>query len=195
MPVVAKKSRKIQIREMAEKLFQENGYSATSMRHLAGAMGIEPASLYSHIKSKEEILHAICFGMADAFFNAIEPIMRSDHSNAAKLRSMIVAHTNVVLKKVHATTVFFHDWRHLSEPALSDFKKMRKAYEQAFSKVMHRGVAEGEFAIDDIDFCVKTLFSAMNMTHEWYKATPALQGEEVGHNLANLLLNGILQKP
>ncbi|MCB0737033.1 MAG: TetR family transcriptional regulator [Bacteroidetes bacterium] len=195
MPITVEKPRKVQIQETAEELFRERGYSATSMRHLAAELGIEPASLYSHIKSKEEILSSICFGMADTFFAAIEPILKANKTNAQKLRAMIVAHTSVVLKNVNASTVFFHDWRHLSEPNFSEFKSLRKAYEHAFKQILAEGVANGEFAVADLSFCVKTLFSAMNMTHEWYKPEDALQHQEVGNKLANLLLNGIITNP
>lgn len=195
MPATLVKPRKLQIRETAEGLFREKGYSATSMRHLASELGIEPASLYSHIKSKEEILSSICFGMADTFFDALASIQVSTNSLADRLKYMVIAHTDVVIKNVNASTVFFHDWRHLSEPHLSEFKQLRKEYEMAFRAVLNIGVKTGEFQVSDVPFCVKTMFSAMNMTHEWYRPEMAKPDEQVGEKLAQLLLNGISKNP
>jgi AcrR family transcriptional regulator len=67
-------SRKEQIIQKAAKLFKEKGFEAASMRDIAGELGIEAASLYSHIKSKDEILETICFRMADELLKAIEEV-------------------------------------------------------------------------------------------------------------------------
>ena len=47
--------RKTEIINVAAQLFKEKGYSAVTMRDIAQAMDIKAASLYNHIKSKQEI--------------------------------------------------------------------------------------------------------------------------------------------
>ena len=60
-------SRKEVIIKAAAKLFHEKGYKAASMRDLAVKVGVEAASLYNHIRSKSELLHDICFDVANIF--------------------------------------------------------------------------------------------------------------------------------
>ena len=67
-------SRKEQITTAAARLFREKGFEAASMRDIAASLGIEAASLYSHIKSKDEILETICFNMAGKLLKAIDEV-------------------------------------------------------------------------------------------------------------------------
>ena len=124
--------RKSQIKEVAQALFRERGYAATSMRDLAKAVGIEPASLYSHITGKESLLREICFRMADEFFEAIRAIDRHRLELPEQLRQAVIAHLTVIWNNLDAASVFFHEWRYLDEPNLSRFRNMRREYEQLF---------------------------------------------------------------
>ena len=56
--------RKTEIRNVSATLFKEKGYSAVTMRDIAQAMDIKAASLYNHIKSKQEILVLIIIEIA-----------------------------------------------------------------------------------------------------------------------------------
>ena len=49
MEGIANLSRKEQVIRKAAELFKQKGYAAASMRDLAQLLGIEAASLYSHI--------------------------------------------------------------------------------------------------------------------------------------------------
>ena len=64
-------SRKEVIIKAAAKLFREKGFKAASMRDLAVKVGVEAASLYNHIRSKSELLHDICFDVANIFIEQI----------------------------------------------------------------------------------------------------------------------------
>ncbi|HKG68629.1 MAG TPA: TetR/AcrR family transcriptional regulator, partial [Segetibacter sp.] len=58
----------------AAKLFKEKGYKAASMRELATALGVEAASLYNHIESKNDLLNAICMNVANRYTSNINSI-------------------------------------------------------------------------------------------------------------------------
>ena len=54
-----KKKTKERIFDVSTNLFAQNGFDATSMREIAEGVGIKKASMYSHYKSKDEILEEI----------------------------------------------------------------------------------------------------------------------------------------
>lgn len=187
------RSRKAQIDRTATALFRARGFAATSMRELATELGLEAGSLYSHIKSKEEILHRVCFGLADDFFagfaaatlDAAAPI-------AAQLRQAIEAHVRVLTRDSAASAVFLHEWRHLSEPARTEFLALRDRYEAAFRALIERGIAVGELHAPDAAFATFTLLASLNWLPTWYRPEGKLTPNEIAHRLAEQLLNGMM---
>ncbi|WKV11293.1 TetR/AcrR family transcriptional regulator [Marivirga harenae] len=186
-----KVNRKQQIIEKATELFQKQGYAATSMRDLAGYIGIEAASLYSHIKSKEEILQKICFQMATDFFQSLEKIELEKLSADEKLKKAVVSHVNVLTKDSAASAVFFSEWRHLSESYLQDFLTMRNNYENKFIQILIDGHKEGVFKRMDAKFTVLALLSSINWMPSWYKPEGKLSPEEIAENVTDVFINGL----
>jgi AcrR family transcriptional regulator len=186
-----KLNRKQQIIEKATQLFQKQGYAATSMRDLAGYIGIEAASLYSHIKSKEEILQTICFQMANDFFQSLEKIELEKLSADEKLKKAVISHVKVLTKDSAASAVFFSEWRHLSESYLKDFLTMRNNYENKFIQILIDGHKEGVFKKMDAKFTVLALLSSINWMPSWYKPEGKLTPEEIAENVTDVFINGL----
>lgn len=184
-------SRKDQIETIATALFKERGFSATSMRDLAREVGIEAASIYAHVRSKEEILQSVCFKMAHEFFGELEQIEKQHQNYNTKLRQIISAHVNIVTRNVAASAVFQNEWRHLSEPYLNDFIQLRENYEQRLRVIIRQGTEIGEFAPNDARFVTRTLLSSLNGIPQWYQLDGELQPEEIARHLADLFLNGL----
>ncbi len=184
-------SRKEQIDQVATSLFKSRGFAATTMRDLALELGIEAGSLYSHIKSKEDILQRVCFKMADEFNEAFAEVKSQDVSAAEKLRLAIAAHVRVLTKNPPAAGVFLNEWRHLSEPSLTQFNDLRHAYEESFREIVREGIASGDFQVSDEKFVVLTLLSSLNWLHMWYKPEGKMSPDEIAEFLSKLLLNGL----
>lgn len=191
----AKISRKDQIETVATALFKERGFAATSMRDLANEVGIEAASIYSHVRSKEELLQSICFKMAQDFFEVLEKLDSRELSFAQRLREIITAHVGIITRNVAASVVFQQEWRHLSEPYLSHFLELREQYEERIRNTISHGAEMGEFVTSDARFVTRTLLSSLNWIPQWYQLDGLLTPADIARNIADLFLHGLCQHP
>ena len=185
-------SRKEQVIRKAAELFREKGYAASSMRDLAQKLGIEAASLYSHIKSKEEILRNLCFDMAAEFRKSLEEVEKQGGSASEKLKKGIIGHISVMAMDLTASAVFMNEHRHLSQPYLRDFLLLRINYINRFKAIIEQGVKTGEFKSNiDKKLAVMTLFSSLNWMPQWYDPNSNIVPVELGQQLADMLVNGL----
>ncbi len=185
-------SRKEQVIRSAAELFREKGYAASSMRDLAQKLGIEAASLYSHIKSKEEILQQLCFDMATEFRKSLTEVEKKNVTATEKLRQGIIGHIQVMAKDLTASAVFMNEHRHLSQPFLNDFLLLRINYINRFKAIIEDGTKKGEFK-ETIDkkLAVMTLFSSLNWMPMWYDPQSKIDPQNLGQQLADMLVNGL----
>ena len=183
-------SRKEQIIATATTLFKNNGYAGTSMRDLANAVGIEAASIYSHLNSKDEILQNICFGMAHKFLQHINIVLSNEEGCfEEKLNFAIQGHVSIITDDINATSVFWNEWKYMQEPWLADFSKMQIEYESKFRSILESGVQAKEFSIDDTTFTTMAVLSSLNGLQKW--RTYSMPPEELGKSFAQLFISGI----
>ncbi|MDQ4076733.1 MAG: TetR/AcrR family transcriptional regulator [Chloroflexota bacterium] len=185
--------RKIQILDTAERLFSERGYQATSMRDLARELDLKGGSLYSHISSKEELLWRIVERAADEFLGAVQPLVERDDDPVERLRDAIHAHVRVVTDNLDAATVYFHEWRFLSEPRRSEFLERRNHYEQLMRGLVADAVASGEFVQVDPKWATLLILSAVNWLYHWYNPDGPLSADEIADRFIEMIFHGLQQ--
>lgn len=186
------KTKKQIIYEEAARLFRDKGYKAASMRDLADRVGLEQASsLYSHIRSKEEILQKICLDNAQKFLDGIELIDQTSQSTKDKISELIGLHIRIATEDLSSVTVFNDEWRHLSESTLNEFLKLRHAYENRFLKIIEDGIENGEIKNINSKVVLYSILSSVKWIHYWYRPGRGLEPEEIKENIAILLIDGI----
>src|SRR6202011_6410915 len=82
--------------DVAVRLFSEHGYTGTTMRDIAEAVGFLPGSLYAHIESKETLLLEIVSDGIARFLAIEQSLAASVDSQQVRLRKAIRAHADVV---------------------------------------------------------------------------------------------------
>ncbi|MDP4711907.1 MAG: TetR/AcrR family transcriptional regulator [Saprospiraceae bacterium] len=191
--MTAIKTKKQQIYEAAARLFRDKGYPATSMRHLAEAVDLKASSLYNHIGSKEDLLRDICFENAHKFLTHLKTVSESDLSHLEKVKALIELHLTMATEELTSVTAFNDEWRHLSEPWLSDFVQLRKDYEKGFLKIIQEGIQAGEIQAADPQTLLYTLLSAMRWLYDWVKPDKPMATDSVKQELAGFLVRGLVK--
>jgi AcrR family transcriptional regulator len=182
--------RKLEIVEVATNLFKEKGYEGTSVRDIAAVIGIEAASLYSHISGKEEILQSICFDMAHKFLKAQEKVINSGIQDPKVLLHQVISqHVLLITENLSAVAVFWNEWRYMSEPFFSDFVTMQRSYEQNFKDIILAGIAQKAFRPVNATFSTMAILSSLNGIQKWHNYT--LSPEEMANAFADLFIQGL----
>jgi AcrR family transcriptional regulator len=178
----------------AAKLFKDRGYSGTSMRDLAGQVGMEAASMYNHIKSKDELLDTICFRISDTYISQLLEIEHKAISYGEKIKSLVRLHIRLMVEDGAAVSVANHDWKYLPEPRLTEFKQARKSYEKGFAALIEAGIEAGEFRPVNASVALFTVLSAVRWVELWYRPGRGLTAEELENNIITVLLGGLEQR-
>lgn len=183
--------RKTEITNVSARLFKEKGYSAVTMRDIAQAMDIKAASLYNHIKSKQEILVLVIIDIAEEFTRVMNQIVASDVPTIKKIEKVIELHIDITLRNPDALACLNNDWMHLTDSELLHFIKMREDYEQNFRQIIDNGVRNGEITNLNTDVIIFSILSTLRTLYIWYNKTEGLSAPALKDNMTSVLLNGI----
>lgn len=183
--------RKEVIISMASQLFREKGYNATSMRDLAEKVGVEAASLYNHIRSKSEILQEICFKVANHFMAHMDMIMASDMTAIKKMEAILRFHIRQMVTNYEEVFVSDREWKHLSDPYLSNFQNQRRVYRQRIASIIEDGIRKGEIKAIDAPTAVLILLHAVSGIESWHRSRQKISGEDLEENMVTILIEGL----
>ena len=187
-----KKTRKEEIFSRAAELFKLRGYEATTMRDIAREVGIEAASLYNHIRSKDELLREICFQVANRYVSEMNQIVATDAAPTDKLSALIRLHVRLATDDTAAVHIANYEWKHLPEADLLAFKNLRKNYENGFLDLINDGILRGQLnpALDP-KVALFTILSAVRWIGFWYREDRHVAPNMLEKQIEMILMNGL----
>jgi len=175
----------------AAAMFREKGFSATSMRDLAEAVGIEAASLYNHIQSKSEILQEIVTRIGNDCKTHLESLEDSNLTSLKKIESLIRFHVQMMLNRFDDYYVMINEWIHLSEPYLTEFTTQRRAYVQKMEGIIGRGIRNKEMRPVMPYVAMLSILSSVRGLEFWHRSNKKISPDYLEENMVNFLINGL----
>ncbi|MQA81835.1 MAG: TetR family transcriptional regulator [Streptosporangiales bacterium] len=180
--------------DAATKLFSEHGYERTTVRMIANEMGVQSGSLYSHIKSKEEVLRRIVIACAESLMVRVEDARDRSETPEERLRAMCRAHMRVQQEEKAAVTIYFDEWHKLDEESREYIVELRRRYEQELAEVVEEGIERGDFGPVDVRGAVLVILSALNWAYTWYRPDGRLSPEEIADLFVDVIVEGLRRR-
>jgi AcrR family transcriptional regulator len=161
------------------------------MRELADIVGVEAASLYNHIKSKNELLNIICFDVANRYMQMISDIEAEKISSLEKIEKLLRFHITGMVKHFDEVYVSDREWKHLEEPYLANLQTQRRTYRRRIAAIIEDGIKKKEIKKIDAPTAVLIMLHAVSGIESWHRSKEKINGKELEENMVSILVSGL----
>ncbi len=134
------------ILQEAVALFYAHGFTATTLDDIAAGLGVTKPFIYSHFRSKTELLAALCTPTIELSLAAVANAAECPGTPTERLRHAMIGFTKVVLSRQPNIAIFFREEKNLEPAALAKINTLRKQFDHVLSTLLAEGVAAREFA-------------------------------------------------
>ncbi len=176
------------ILEEAVKLFYERGFTGTTLDDIAAELGVTKPFIYTHFRSKTDLLAALCKPTIEMSLEAVSGAANSPGSPTARLHSAIVDFTQVVLSRQANIAIYFREEKNLAPDALAEINALRKKFDRVLSNLLTEGVAAGEFDISDVNLTALAIGGMISWAYTWHRQEGRLALEDMCQRMADLAL-------
>ncbi|MBA4072814.1 MAG: hypothetical protein C0497_13400 [Gemmatimonas sp.] len=175
-------------------LIAAKGYEAASMRDVSEALGVSPAGLYYHFKSKEDLLYQIQFRTFEALLKRQEAVAATPGTAEDRFRRLMHGHLAFFLSHPNELKVCTYEMESLGGDLFDAVENLRRQYYHLFSAVVMELMGDRfqqPSKSDRSRHASLFVFGMLNWIFMWYD--PARHGtvEQIGDEMIDLALNGL----
>ena len=183
--------------EIAAHLFRRKGYQATRLADIAAEAGIDRASLYYYVGSKEELFRDAISGLVAANVEKIQRI-RSDESltyaeRLGRIMGMLMASYEANFPSMYVyIQELMHQVAREDSPWAKDIMSKTREFETVVESLVRSGIEAGEFHPDiPVKLAANALFGMFNWTHRWFTPEGAFSGADVTRAFCKIFFEGL----
>lgn len=174
----------------ATAVFRRMGYSQATLEDIAREVGINRATLYYYVGTKEELLVALLNGPIMTVRERLEEVASRELTASEQLAATLREYVKT-LDEHPELFIFLSENVHnvMSGPEAEQLRENADRYGRTLTSVIAAGQRDGEFRSDiDPQTAVMGIIGMFNWLHRWYRPAGPRTLIEIGEDLVAMAL-------
>ena len=188
------KSRWEEILAVSARLFREKGYRATTMDDIAYELNVTKPALYYYIKTKHDLLYAICESAVEQLIEGAKQIMSEEGSVEEKLKKLLTWHVSMFSANSDMTTVYLAEESELPEDKRRFIRDLSREYQDYYRQLLQQGIDQDLFRDMEVPMVVRAISGMCNWLFDWYRPEGKFSAEEIAGMFFDLIMRGCLKE-
>lgn len=174
-------------------LFEDKGFSQTSIQDIVDELQVTKGTFYYYFSSKEQLLMDIHLDYITNLLKRQEQIIENKTMlNGDKLGEIIQLLIFDIKEKGPSGRVFFREIRHLAKHNTSIIKEKRDQFRLNIESIVTEGIKTGEFRADlDASMVTFGILGLTNYSYNWFNPEGNVTPEKLVHIYREMILKGI----
>lgn len=191
VPGVGGENPRAEILDAAARLFTQFGYTKTTTREIAEAVGLRPGSLFHYFPRKQDILHELLNLTIEPAIATAAWLENVEASPDVKLFLLVKQDVANLCSLPHNLGMLYFQPEIRSE----EFAKLwenREKLRQMYADLIEAGVQGGYFHVTTIDVATNVVFGLVESTCTWFEGDGSDSLDEISQAIARAALQILL---
>ena len=179
------------IRKAGLRLIHQHGYEGMSLRRLAVEVGLQPASLYHHFATKQNLLAGLVIEHMETLLRETDAALPGPAAGALeRLRSVIRHHVTYHAERQAEVFVSHFELRSLEPDNRCAVVELRRSYERRLDGILQAGQDEGVLQVRDVRTAAVAILAMLTGICTWFPRDGRLSVAELIDMHTELILSG-----
>lgn len=180
-----------EVLDAAARLFFTKGYRASSLADIGEALGMNKASLYYYVRSKEDLLRRLMLRAGKRLRDLSREQELQRLPAPAALERLVREHCRVIFEHSHELGLLIQQRRFLGTEALGEIAERERAYVDYVRALVARGMDEGAFRAMDGGVATQLVLDSVNGLLRWYRKDGRLEREQLVDEVWRFIEGGL----
>ena len=194
-PDQAEPGRLGEVLDVAARLFHEKGFRGTALSDIGDALGMNKASLYYYVRSKDELARRLILRASQRLRDMARSSETEALPPAQALERLVRAHGAVLMDYPHEMGLLIQQRKYVSPDTLREISERERIYVAYLRGVIARGIAAGVFRKVDVGVATALVLDATNGLLRWWRLEGRLSRDAVLDSVCTFIQGGLAARP
>ena len=177
----------------AVRMFNERGFTATSLDDVATSLRITKRTIYHYLKSKDQVLlECLKIGLRQ-LLDAAHEARNLPGTGRERLARFLRRYAEINMEDFGRCVIRTGE-EVLARESLAEYRALKREIDQAMRGLIEEAIADGSIAPQDVKLTAFALAGALNWPARWHDPNGSMPADRIASALVDVLMNGLIPR-